>query len=292
MKNKVLIIICILLIFIVLCGMVGYVVDKSRTEKGEKPIFSIANTTKIIKDRETYYPIFYGKVLDTLGIYEEVAWVKEMPGPIQITIEPEQNEEIRKSSDKIVVYINEDNGNSYEAGTRVKVTYTGNIKETYPLQVDCISVEEVENKTVNMYKKILEDLIKQDSALNANAKFIAIDFENFLAHHKDRYAKEDQYRSLSLNEKQLLLDFCKQYNENVIESNFEKLKEQGYFNEETMSLDGILIAVDKTETIKENKAILRISKYRSALGAIMPKYELNLINDYYWNLKVIDTMIS
>lgn len=279
MKKKILILIMILLIFIVLYGMISYAIDKLRTKDSSL-------------GKENVYPVFYGKVLDTLGIYEIVDWVKEPPGPIQITIEPEQNEEIRKSADKIVVYLKEDDGNVYEIGTKVKVTYTGDIKETYPAQVDCISIEEIENKTVNMYKKILEDLIKQDSALNTDAKFIAIDFENFLAYHKDGYSKEGQLRSLSQNEKQALLDFCKQYNENVIEASFEELKEQGHFNEETMSLEGILITVSKTETIKENNTILRMSKYRSALGAIMPKYELDLINDYYWNLKIIDTMIS
>lgn len=166
-------------------------------------------------------------------------------------------------------------------------------EETYPAQIDCISIEEVENKAVNMYKKILEDLIKQDSALNENAKFIAIDFEKFSTNYKDRYEEDKDYRrNLSPNEKQAIIDFCKQYNENVIEANFEKLKEQGHFNEETKSLDGILISVEQIETIKEDKAVIRISKYRSALGAIMPKYELNLVNDYYWELKVLDTIIS
>lgn len=334
MKKKVLVVIIVLLIFLVVFGMVSYLVDKKRVDNGEKPIFCIENPSGMINDggtieyfglgykvidynklngynkmhigfwnmeydislgeknEENGYPVFYGKIIDTLGIYEEVAWAKTPPGPIQITIEPEQNEEIRKSSDKIVVYLKEYDGNNYEIGTKVKVTYTGEIRETYPAQVDCISIEEVENKTINMYKTILEDLIKQDSALNTDAKFIAIDFENFIGHHKDRYSNEDQRRKLSEKEKQAILEFCKKYNENVIEANFEELKSQGHFNEETMSLDGILITVDNVETIKENKVILRISKYRSALGAVMPKYEVNLINDYYWNLKVIDTMIS
>lgn len=287
MKKKILIIIIILLIFIILYGMISYAVNKLKTKNTPWNMESDNSLGK-----ENAYPVFYGKVIDTLGIYEEIAWVEPPPGPVQITIEPEENEEIRKSADKIVVYLKEDDGNVYELGTRIKVTYSGEVRETYPAQVDCISIEEIENKTINMYKKILEDLIKEDSVLNENARFIAIDFENFLTHHKDRYSKEDQLRSLSQSEKQALLDFCKQYNENVIEASFEELKDQGYFNEETRSLDGILITVDNTETIKGNKAILRMSKYRSALGAIMPKYEVDLINDYYWNLKVIDTMIS
>lgn len=289
MKKKLLILIISLTILILLCGIVIFAVNKLK----EKECLVGNNASLKEKKEENSYPVFYGKVLDNLGIFEQVGWVKEVPGHIQITIEPEENEEIRKSADKIVAYINEDNGNFYSPGTRVKVTYTGYIQETYPAQIDCISVEEVENKAVNMYKKILEDLIKQDSALNENAKFIAIDFEKFSTNYKDRYEEDKNYRrNLSPNEKQAIIDFCKQYNENVIEANFEKLKEQGYFNEETKSLDGILISVEQIETIKEDKAVIRISKYRSALGAIMPKYELNLINDYYWDLKVLDTIIS
>lgn len=249
------------------------------------------NLDKIKQGDEYGYETFYGKVVDTLGIYEEVNWVEPIPGSIQITIEPTENAPIRNSADKIVVYLKEYDGNSYEIGTRVKVAYTGIIRETYPAQVDAIKVTELENKTVSMYKKILEDLMKQDDALNTDAKFIAIDFENFLAYHKERQGGES-YRSLSPNEKKALLEYCKQYNDNVIEANFKQLKEQGYFNEETMSLDGILISVEKTETIKEDKAIITMQKYRSALGAIWPKYEMKLKNDYYWELNILSTVIS
>lgn len=289
MKKKILIVLGILIIIIVVFGIVFLIVNNIRAEK--TGLYNKKYESSLDETNEENQ-VFYGTIIDTLGIYEQVNWVIVPPAPIQITIEPEPNEQIRKSSNKIITYVNDSNGNSYEPGTKVKVTYTGDIKETNPVQVDSISIEEIENKTLNMYKKILEDLIKQDSALNTDAKFIAIDFGNFLAHHKDRYSKDNQYRSLSPNEKQALLDFCKQYNENVIEANFEQLKEKGYFNEETKRLDGILISVSKTESINEEKAILRISKYRSALGAIMPKYELNLINGYDWNLKVVDTMIS
>lgn len=249
------------------------------------------NLDKIKQGNEYGYETFYGKVVDTLGIYEEVAWAVPVPGSIQITIEPTENDPIRNSADKIVVYLKEYDGNNYEIGTKVKVTYTGTIKETYPAVVDAIKITELENKTVDMYIKMLEDLIKQDDALNTDAKFIAIDFENFLAYHKERDGGES-YRSLSPNEKKALLEYCKQYNDNVIEANFKQLKEQGHFNEETMSLDGILISVEKTERIKEDKAIITMGKYRSGLGAIWPKYEIKLKNDYYWELSVLSTAIS
>ena len=246
---------------------------------------------EILEEDENGYTTFIGTVLSSDGIFEQVMRAEYIGGNIEIVVEPDENETIRRSSDKISVVLKEYDGNAYDPGTKIKVTYDGQVMETYPARVKAIKVKEIENKTIDMYKVILKDLMEQDSALNTNVKFIAIDFENFLAYRKDKY-KGGYNRKLSENEKQALIDFLKQYNENVMEANFESLKEQGYYDEETYSLTGLLISMGEIETIKENKVVLRINKYRSALGAVMPKYELNLINGYYWNLKIIDTMIS
>lgn len=289
MKKKIEIGIVIVVSIVIIMGMVYWILsNNSNVQIGE------TKTDKEDLKKEDKYVTFYGTVLDSLGIFEEVNWVKEVPGRIQITIQPEENEEIRKSADKIITYLKEENGNAYDPGTRVKVTYTGYVMETYPAQIDCISIEEVENKTISLYTTLLEDIIKQDEALNTDAKFIAIDFENFVACRKDRYSENGYfYRNLSKNEKQALMDVCKTYNENVIEANFTKLKEDGYFNEKEKRLDGILISVNNMEnTNRLDKVILRMQKYRSALGAIMPKYELDLIEGKDWHLKVVDTMIS
>lgn len=289
MKKKIEIGIVIVVSMVIIMGMVYWILsNNSNVQIGE------TKTDKEDLKKEDKYVTFYGTVLDSLGIFEEVNWVKEVPGRIQITIQPEENEEIRKSADKIITYLKEENGNAYDPGTRVKVTYTGYVMETYPAQIDCISIEEVENKTISLYTTLLEDIIKQDEALNTDAKFIAIDFENFVACRKDRYSENGYfYRNLSKNEKQALMDVCKTYNENVIEANFTKLKEDGYFNEKEKRLDGILISVNNMEnTNRLDKVILRMQKYRSALGAIMPKYELDLIEGKDWHLKVVDTMIS
>lgn len=289
MKKRIEIGIVIVVSMVIIMGMVYWILsNNSNVQIGE------TKTDKEDFKKEDKYVTFYGTVLDSLGIFEEVNWVKEVPGRIQITIQPEENEEIRKSADKIITYLKEENGNAYDPGTRVKVTYTGYVMETYPAQIDCISVEEVENKTISLYTTLLEDIIKQDEALNTDAKFIAIDFENFVACRKDRHSENGYfYRNLSNNEKQALMDVCKTYNENVIEANFAKLKEDGYFNEKEKRLDGILISVNNMEnTNRLDKVILRMQKYRSALGAIMPKYELDLIEGKDWHLKVVDTMIS
>lgn len=270
-------------------------------EKDKKlPYFAakISDISNIQKDvikinnekNEEQISSFTGTVIDSLGIFEEVGWVTEVPGSIQITIEPDENEEIRKSADKIVTYLKEDDGNSYDPGTKVKVEYTGDVMESYPAQVNCVSITEIQNNMLNLYKELLEDLIKQDSGLNSNAKFIAIDFENFFAYRKGRN-EEDYNRALSINEKQALLDLCKKYNDNVMEANFEQLKQQGHFNEETKSLDGILISVEKIEKITQDKANITMEKYRSGLGAIWPKYEAKLVDDK-WQVEVQSMAIS
>lgn len=295
MNKKKIIVGIFILVIVAIVGTL-YIIDLNRMKKDEPVFFSTwgykyAPSIKKEETKTNEYT-FLGRVIDTLGIYEEVSWVKDVPGSIQITIEPLEGEEIRKTTDKIVIYLKEYDGNNYEAGTIVKVTYTGEVLKSDPPQVNYTKIEEVKNYTVEMYKKILDDLINQDSAINEGAKFIAIDFTNFLAYHKDGNDGSSQLRNLSTNEKNQLLDYCKKYNENVIEATMEELKEKGYFNEKNMYLQGILITVTNTEKVEFDKAILSLQKYRGGLAAVFPKYELTLVDNDYWNLQILDMAIS
>lgn len=295
MNKKKIIVGIFILVIVAIVGTL-YIIDLNRMKKDEPVFFSTwgykyAPSIKKEETKTNEYT-FLGRVIDTLGIYEEVSWVKDVPGSIQITIEPLEGEEIRKTTDKIVIYLKEYDGNNYEAGTIVKVTYTGEVLKSDPPQVNYTKIEEVKNYTVEMYKKILDDLINQDSAINEGAKFIAIDFTNFLAYHKDGNDGSSQLRNLSTNEKNQLLDYCKKYNENVIEATMEELKEKGYFNEKNMYLQGILITVTNTEKVEFDKAILSLQKYRGGLAAVFPKYEVTLVDNDYWNLQILDMAIS
>lgn len=295
MNKKKIIVGIFILVIVAIVGTL-YIIDLNRMKNDEPVFFSTwgYKYAPFIKKEETKTNeyTFLGRVVDTLGIYEEVSWVKDVPGSIQITIEPLEGEEIRKTTDKIVIYLKEYDGNNYEAGTIVKVTYTGEVLKSDPPQVNYTKIEEVKNYTVEMYKKILDDLINQDSAINEGAKFIAIDFTNFLAYHKDGNDGSSQLRNLSTNEKNQLLDYCKKYNENVIEATMEELKEKGYFNEKNMYLQGILITATNTEKVEFDKAILSLQKYRGGLAAVFPKYELTLVDNDYWNLQILDMAIS
>ena len=85
-------------------------------------------------DKEEVKPFFIGSVV---GIKENTMLVRPM-----------ENQEIFKSSDMISFSIEKlENvvSQNYIIGQKVKVTYTGDVKETYPAGVDAISVEIVNN---------------------------------------------------------------------------------------------------------------------------------------------------
>ena len=57
---------------------------------------------------------------------------------------PDENEEIRKSSDLIMVgKLKIDTDVKYEVGERVKIIYDGNVMETYPAQINAIRYERI-----------------------------------------------------------------------------------------------------------------------------------------------------
>lgn len=58
-----------------------------------------------------------------------------------IIVEPNEGEEIRKTADKISVGLGKNNDEKYEVGSIVKIIYTGSIMETYPAQIEAVSIE-------------------------------------------------------------------------------------------------------------------------------------------------------
>lgn len=58
-----------------------------------------------------------------------------------VIVEPDESEEERKSADKISISLGEHSDVLYHVGTRVKVTYTGGIMETYPAQINAVKIE-------------------------------------------------------------------------------------------------------------------------------------------------------
>ena len=59
----------------------------------------------------------------------------------RIIVEPNENEKIRESGDKVYIGLGEYNDALYMVGTNVKITYEGTVMTTYPLQVKATKVE-------------------------------------------------------------------------------------------------------------------------------------------------------
>lgn len=70
---------------------------------------------------------FFGKVIESEASY--------------IIVEPNEDEVERKSSDKFRINLGENNDALYMVGTNVKITYSGNIMETHPAQINAINIE-------------------------------------------------------------------------------------------------------------------------------------------------------
>ena len=112
--------------------------------------------TNIENNEESY---FYGKVIESNAKY--------------IIVEPNENEEERKSADKISVGLGENNDALYTIGTNVKITYDGTILESYPAQVKAtkIEIKSAENfeilfkdrQPIDSYNKIYAILDKSET---------------------------------------------------------------------------------------------------------------------------------
>ena len=175
--KKFLKVICGILGIIVALGIVFFTVDYNRAKNQEKPIFCIQNPAGMLKDGGTieYFGLGY-KVIDfhTLAGFDDVKignWsmkyddfkeemreYEEKMTQVEYSfcgtitqieenlffVKPDENEEIRKSADLIMVQkLKIDTNVKYEIGERIKVTYDGNVLETYPAQINAIKYEEI-----------------------------------------------------------------------------------------------------------------------------------------------------
>lgn len=146
------------------------------------------------------------------------------------------------------------------------------------------------SKLILMYETIIDDIIKQDEALNNEAQYISLDVDSFIA-PIERGTNVNNYLGLEEDEKKILLEYCKKYHSEIKDYSFEELKENGLFNEKELRIDGILIYVESVEKITENTAIITVGKYRSGLGAVFPKYKLTYKNNT-WNIEILSMAIS
>ncbi len=94
-----------------------------KTSKFNCPVDNVAYGVESNND----YHSFFGKVVESHKTY--------------FIVEPDENEEERRSSDKFYIDLGNDNDKTYEVGTDVKITYIGGINESYPAQIGTTKIE-------------------------------------------------------------------------------------------------------------------------------------------------------
>ena len=131
-----------------------------------------------------------------------------------LIVEPLENEEIRRSADKIQVWIGqtpEFHPPIFPAGTLVEIEYDGNVDETYPAQINAISLRTIDENGTDIIPPILEanfpttvayanwaenegGLSQDETCLNAD-KYIFSDYPRLPVFKFDTKAKLDEFKN-------------------------------------------------------------------------------------------------
>ena len=103
--------------------------DSDLTNEDAEEVIEIIKTINITNEQDLYS--FCGTITQ---VENNLFFVK-----------PDENEEIRKSADLVMVgKLQIDSNVKFEVGERVKITYDGDIMETYPLQIKAIKYERID----------------------------------------------------------------------------------------------------------------------------------------------------
>lgn len=143
-KNKKIIIGILIIVLIIVLGIiVAYKLIENSVTNRKDFKFNVENISSNPIDTENLDEkeySFFGKVIES--------------NEKSIIVEPNENEEIRKSGDKISIGLG-DNDVLYMVGTNVKITYKGTVMDTYPLQIKTtkIEVKSAENFEIFFYDK-------------------------------------------------------------------------------------------------------------------------------------------
>jgi len=130
-----------------------------------------------------------------------------------------------------------------------------------------------------IYTVALDSIMEQDEALSSEMEYIAIDMSNF--EEVDEGSKEE-----------ILSYFKEKYKVDVMEATFEQLKEKGLYNPDTLSLDGVLLRIEKVEFKFNNNIFFEGSKYRSGLGAVGVEITVHHKDSKWKTKEVKQTWIS
>ena len=116
---------------------------------------------------------------------------------------------------------------------------------------------ELKDKTtlVYVYIQAIDNLLKEDPALNDGMKYIAIDMKTL--------------RGISEADKEEIIKYFESKYTKVKDASMEDLKKEGEFDEKNYRLkNGVAIKVDKVTEFSDKSISFEASKYKSGLGAI------------------------
>lgn len=128
-KKKIVIGVLIFILLVTIGGVIYYTIYKDVTDRETFDFKTDTNGSNDTVSHDEHS--FYGKIIEVSSSY--------------IIVEPNEEEDERKSSDKFHIDLKKDN-TTYTVGTDVKITYIGGISESYPAQIGTTKIEIVSEK--------------------------------------------------------------------------------------------------------------------------------------------------
>ncbi len=105
-------------------------------------------------DNEAQEVIEFIKTINIINEYSFCGTITQVEENL-FFVEPDEDEEIRKSADKIMVQkLKLDTNVKFEIGEKVKITYDGDVMDTYPAQIKAIKYESL---SVNNFELLFYD---------------------------------------------------------------------------------------------------------------------------------------
>lgn len=130
---------------------------------------------------------------------------------------------------------------------------------------------------VGAYTTVIERLYNEDTALNSEIKYIAVD--------------TTLIKNLTEEQKSTLLKEVEKYGYTVLDMTYEELEKEGYV-EDFYFKEGILFKIED-QSMNGNSILMNVSKWRSGRGAIGYKdLEVQYKNDKWEIIKTGSAWIS
>ncbi|WP_426350264.1 hypothetical protein ACPWSR_03225 [Alloiococcus sp. CFN-8] len=178
--------------------------------------------------------------------------------------EPKTIKDITWKGDKMTFVLEEDSETPSEVvingyiirGFRIKCTWGKNECE-YAIVVK--TKDQILSSDAQGYYQVFLELMDEDTGLQGDIKYIALDYKNALTENKKILEK-------------LMEEYCIANGYELLLDDYEGLTEKGYINKQELYFpDGIIISFED-EKLQEDKLITNARKWRSGKGAIGATY--------------------